>query len=55
MSREEDVAAPVEEVPEEADGGLGRELEEIRKRRTGDVRRRFPSAVEDVVLISGFI
>ena len=55
MSREEDVAAPEEEVPEEADGGLGRELEEIRKRRTGDVRRRFPSAVEDVVLISGFI
>ena len=55
MGREEEEAPPEETPTEEVDAGLGRELEEIRKRRTGDVGRRFPSAIEDVVLIGGVV
>ena len=55
MSREEEPQTPADIPPEDGTSKLEKELTIIRNRRSKGDRRRFPSAIEDFVLISGFI
>ncbi|DAC35705.1 MAG TPA: hypothetical protein HA286_04945, partial [Candidatus Poseidoniaceae archaeon] len=55
MSREGEVQTLSDSPPDDGTSKLEKELTAIRKRRSKGDRRRFPSAIEDFVLISGFI
>ena len=55
MSREGEPQTPAALPPEDGTSKLEKELTIIRNRRSKGDRRRFPSAIEDFVLISGFI
>ena len=55
MSREEEAQTSAELPPEDGTSKLEKELTVIRNRRSKGDSRRFPSAIEDFVLISGFI
>ncbi|MCH1410860.1 MAG: small multi-drug export protein, partial [Candidatus Poseidoniaceae archaeon] len=55
MSREGEVQTLSDSPPDDGTSKLEKELTVIRNRRSKGDRRRFPSAIEDFVLISGFI